>query len=134
MKNNYPTLKNLVLLFFLLFSFAAFSQTQTFTTLVPGPGTVTVPPGVTQVTIEAWGGGGGGSASARNTYSGGGGGGGAYTIAVVNGLKSGQTINFTVGSGGIGGTLTLNGGNGGDSFFTIPSSSFTVPPPLIRYR
>jgi hypothetical protein len=136
MIKNYPALKKLASLFFLLFAFTAFSQTQTFTTLVPGPGTVTVPPGVTQVTLEAWGGGGGGSSSWENKYSGGGGGGGAYTIAVVSGLTTGQTISYKIGNGGIGGWDNQTGqaglnpqrGNPGEpSTFTVsPSLSVTV--------
>ena len=59
MSKNYPTLKNLVPLFFLLFSIAAFSQT--FSDYTPnGTETFNVPTGVTQLTVQVWGAGGAG--------------------------------------------------------------------------
>ncbi|WP_372774055.1 glycine-rich domain-containing protein [Mangrovibacterium sp.] len=98
---------------------------QTYTT--PGAQSFTVPAGVTQITVEAWGGGGAGGGSTHNSNGGGsGGGGGGYCTQIFT-VTTGQVISFTVGSGGIGTTgndgtagtatsiLTLqaNGGGGG---------------------
>lgn len=113
MAKKYPTLKNFAPLFFLLFAVTAFSQTQIFTT----SGTVSVPVGVTQVTVEVWGAGGGGGSSWVNKYSAGGGGGGAYTIAVVDNLTPDSSINYIVGSGGPGGGDPQKGVDGGVSNF-----------------
>ena len=118
MIKNYPTLKKLAPLFFLLCGFNAFSQTQPepFTT----SGSITVPPGVTQVTVEVWGAGGGGGASFGKLYSSGGGGGGGYTIAVVNGLTlypSYPIIDYTVGIGGSYNDTNGEGLEGGTSKF-----------------
>jgi hypothetical protein len=106
MVKNYPVLKNLAALFFLLFAFSAFSQTQTFT----ASGTFTVAAGVTQVTVEAWGGGGRGGKAA--TYKGdyAGGGGGAYARSVLT-VISGNTYTVTVGLG------STSISDGGDSWF-----------------
>lgn len=159
MSKNYPTFKNLVPLFFLLFSFAAFSQTS-FDNTPNGTESFTVPPGVTQITVEVWGGGGGGGTSWVNKYSAGGGGGGAHTIAVV-GVTPGQLINYIVGSGGPGGwnnttllnhqsgvdgesttflSVTANGGKGGGGVNTLNvasggagGASATVPSGVISY-
>ncbi|MDP3946044.1 MAG: T9SS type A sorting domain-containing protein [Lutibacter sp.] len=119
MVKNYPVLKNLAALFFLLFAFSAFSQTQTFTNPLNNglpANTFTVPAGVTQVTVEAWGGGGAGGSSKIDRYSAGGGGGGAYTIANSVSVTSGQTYAVTIGSGGIQ-NFGANGGDGGNSTF-----------------
>ncbi|MDO9593895.1 MAG: LamG-like jellyroll fold domain-containing protein [Lutibacter sp.] len=114
MTNKYPVLKKFGPLFFLFFSFNALSQNpQIFTT----SGSITVPAGVTQVTVEVWGAGGGGGASWNNSKSAGGGGGGAYTIAVINGLVENTTISYIVGSGGLGGWNPQNGTDGGATTF-----------------
>ena len=60
---------------------------------------MTVPAGSTAVKIWVIGGGGGGSISVDNT-SGGGAGGVAYKTFTVT---AGQTINYTIGSAGLGG-------------------------------
>lgn len=100
MVKNYPILKKTLPLFFLLFSFSAFSQTQTFST--PGTSTFTVPCDVTSITVEAWGGGGaGGGASANNSKGGGGGAGGSYASSILT-VSPGQVIAYQVGSGAIG--------------------------------
>nr|WP_319998367.1 HYR domain-containing protein [uncultured Draconibacterium sp.] len=114
--------------FFLLFlfnqqvSFGQTTRTLTFTS----PGKWTVPAGVTEITVEAWGGGGAGGGSTSNDAGGGsGGGGGGYCINVFT-VTPGQTINYTVGAGGTGSngngtpgdttlilSLQANGGGGG---------------------
>lgn len=89
--------KSLYLLIFLFFSTLFSAQNvQTFNT--PGStGSWTVPPGVTSISVEAWGGGGrGGTRSTNGT--GGGGGAGAYSLSTIS-VNSGDVINFTVGTG-----------------------------------
>lgn len=83
------------------------TATQTFST--PGTFTFTVPPQVTQLTVQAWGGGGGGRGD--GTQSTGGGGGGAYASGVVT-VTPGQVINLTVGAGGV---ATSNPGQSGQA-------------------
>ncbi|MFN7013460.1 MAG: LamG domain-containing protein, partial [Bacteroidia bacterium] len=85
---------------------------QTFTS----SGTFTVPAGVYQVTVEAWGGGGKGGDGLNVGKVGGGGGGGAYSaksIAVI----PGNTYTVNVGLG------ATNSSNGGDSWF-IDTTTF----------
>lgn len=116
----------LLTLLFLFLSFLGYSQSQTFndpTKNSTPTNTFTVPAGVTQVTVEAWGGGGAGggcSSLARST----GGGGGTYTKAVSVSVTSGQIITVTVGAGGTG-VSDNNGGTGGTSIFasTVPVSA-----------
>ena len=91
-----------------------------------GAGTETIPAGVTTCTIEVWGAtghngisfnGGGG-----NFSGGGGSGSGGYSRTVVNvSGAGGQTMNYTVGAGGLGGA----GSQGGSSI--VSSGTFTVP-------
>ncbi len=78
--------------------------TQTFN----ANGTFIVPPGVTSITVEAWGGGGG----TRNdgTARRGGGGGGAYARSVLA-VIPGQSYNVTVGAGGVPANPGQSGGN-----------------------
>jgi hypothetical protein len=71
-----------------------------FTTNIIGGGTYIVPSGKTTVVGEAWGGGGGGQGN-----SGAGGGGGGYSKFTAT-VTPGQTIYYTVGTGGTG----VNGG------------------------
>lgn len=114
-----------LLLFTLLSSFGAFSQTQTQTFNNPAnngqpANTFTVPSGVTSITVEVWGAGGGGGNSNNTTNNGGaGGGGGGYARKALIGLTPGTTYTVTVGAGGIGApdNSTTNATNGGDSQF-----------------
>jgi hypothetical protein len=77
--------------------------TQTLTTASSSPWTV--PTGVTTITVQCWGaGGGGGCGRSATGAAGGGGGGGAYTITNSIAVVAGNTINFTVGAGGTGGS------------------------------
>src|ERR1043166_2487776 len=64
-------------------------------------------------TIETIGGGGGGYNGASGS-SGAGGGGGAYSKITNLALTPGASVNFFIGSGGVGGASP---GNGGDTFF-----------------
>ncbi|TDE03139.1 LamG-like jellyroll fold domain-containing protein [Flavobacterium hiemivividum] len=101
------------LLFITIFGIS--QTTQTFTT----SGTFTVPPGVTNVQVEAWGGGGGGGGvqgSGNKTQAGGGGAGGSYTKATNVPVTSGTAITIKVGAGGIGADK-VNGTTGETSSF-----------------
>jgi hypothetical protein len=97
------------------------SGVQTFT----ASGSFTVPAGVTQIEVEAWGGGAGSYASTSGNPAGGAGAGG-YARKRITGLAPGQVIAVTVGAGGsagatgtaptpgtassFGGFITANGG------------------------
>ena len=83
------------------------NRTQTFTS----SSTFTVPAGVTQLTIEAWGGGGKGGTRTNNN-SAGGGGGGAYAKKVVT-VIPGNTYTVNVGIGSTSTTTTTDS----DSWF-----------------
>ena len=85
------------------------------------------PPGVTSVTVEAWGGGAGGGRARGNPSTGGGGAGGAYakkTLAVT----PLQNYAVTVGAGGIGGNGTgpdtQHGRPGNPSWFDSTNAVF----------
>jgi hypothetical protein len=103
-------------------AFQAFSQTSTPTIITAaGAGTYNVPVGITKVKVEAWGAGGGGGGADSNTTenrAGGGGGGGAYQLGASVTVTSGATVNYTVGAGGTAGTLSTNGGDGGNTVFS----------------
>ncbi|QBZ98933.1 choice-of-anchor D domain-containing protein [Flavobacterium sangjuense] len=109
MKNLLLTAENnQILLVLMLLSFTIGRGqvvTQTYTTST----TFTVPAGVTQVSVEAWGGGGKGGTINGIGY-GGGGGGGAYSSGLVT-VVPGNTYTVTVGTGA---TTTAAGG---DSWF-----------------
>lgn len=116
------TLSFVFLLTFLLTFFLSSAQTtQTFTV----SGTFTVPSGVTEIIAECWGAGGAGGGSTQNNRGGSGGGGGGYCTNSFT-VTPGQSISYTVGSGGTGSTgngtaggatsilsLIANGGGGG---------------------
>lgn len=76
------------------------------------------PPGVTSVTVTAWGGGGGGGGVAADTNkASGGGAGGQFAIKVIA-VTPGTSYTVTIGAAGTAGASTGgNGGTGGDSWF-----------------
>jgi len=91
----------------------------------------TVPAGVSQITVEAWGGGGGGGGSNNYTYcqgaGGGGGGGGAYASSNLS-VTLGQILQIVVGAGGTE-VSGANGTDGGPSFVgpdTDPAHAFVL--------
>jgi len=97
----------------------------------PGVGkTHNIPAGVTSVTVAVWGAGGGGGGSSISGSGGNGGGGGGSTSATFN-VTTGQTITYTVGTGGAGGAATGGtGGNGTLSSLThIPSATTLIGNP-----
>jgi hypothetical protein len=112
-----PSLMCLALLVMLGLAPSAWATTESLT----GSADWTIPTGVSQVTVEMWGGGGGGGAKAVTAQpgTGGGGGGGGYSRAVLTGLTPGNTIAYSVGAGGAGGTVTgpTDGQAGGNTTF-----------------
>lgn len=103
-----------------------FTYTQTIT--ATGSSTITIPTGAKLLVIRAWGAGGGGASVALEASSAGGGGGGAGVKKTVQ-IKTtdhGQTISYTVGTGGTGRTTTAGDGTAGTAT-TVTSSglSFT---------
>jgi hypothetical protein len=85
-------------------------------------GTFTVPPGVTEITIEAWGAGGaGGGAASAGGSAGSGGGGGQYARVTIS-VSADQIFNVSIGLGGIG-SLNAAGTEGGNtSFFNVTNT------------
>ncbi|MBZ4035594.1 T9SS sorting signal type C domain-containing protein [Flavobacterium sp. 17A] len=93
----------------------------------PSNGSLTVPAGLTSITVEGWGAGGsGGGASAAflSGRSGGGGGGGAYAKGTIT-VQPSQVLTINV--GGTTAIGTGDGANGGASFITGFNSSFYAP-------
>ncbi|MBK9150297.1 MAG: hypothetical protein IPM26_04570 [Saprospiraceae bacterium] len=84
-------------------------------------GTFTVPPNVTQLTVQAWGGGGG--ASSTTLASRPGAGGGAYASSVLS-VVSGQTYTVTVGNGGT--PASPVGNAGGNSVFSMGATNYVL--------
>ncbi|MCA9402259.1 MAG: hypothetical protein KC897_00635 [Candidatus Omnitrophica bacterium] len=78
---------------------------------VAGNNNFTVPCGVTDITVKAWGGGGGGGAGG-SVGAGGAGGGAAYAEAELS-VAPGEVLTVHVGGGGTGGSTAGNAGGGG---------------------
>jgi hypothetical protein len=104
----------------LLLSQAAAQSPVTFDT----SGTFTVPDGVLNITVEAWGAGGGGGGG--GIAAAGGGGGGAYTVKTF-GVTAAQVYTVTVGGGGSAGTNAAAGTAGTDSTINLQ----TGPGPIL---
>ncbi len=104
---------------------AAFTPvTRTYTTGTAA--TETAPSGATNVIISAWGGGGGGSRGYEVmcfSEFGGGGGAGGYSQTSTT-ISGGQTLIYTVGAGGIGGTTANNQTSG--SATSVSSGTKTI--------
>lgn len=79
-------------------------------------GTWTKPTGATLIEVLVWGGGGGGAQTDSFSAAGGGGGGG-FSRAIFDEGKAGSSETITIGVGGVAGTGTGHGGNGGTSSF-----------------
>jgi hypothetical protein len=100
--------------------------------LVTVDGSFVIPEGIDQLQVLAVAGGGGGGAGGKTTHLVAGGGGGAGELATeLLTVAAGDTINYTVGSGGAGGAYTALGGatsgsNGEDSTVSIGSSAASV--------
>lgn len=134
-------MKKFILSFLTILTFGVYGQVIFD---VPGTYSWTVPPCVTEITVQVWGGGGGGGAvwSRFNTVSGtgsncesgdeicagaGGGGGGGFAQRTYT-VVPGDVYTIVVGAGGAGGTASaiVNGANpgspGGFSRFTGPAT------------
>lgn len=91
-----------------------------------GTSSWTVPAGVSQITIKAWGGGGSGGAGSNGSGTGRDGGGGGYAKVVAS-VTAGDSISIDVGSGGAKvGTNTFGGNGGGASKVTDTTASSTL--------
>ena len=131
----------LLLLLLLTCSGLLFAQSsQVYST--PGTYTWTVPPCVTQITVQVWGGGGGGGSvwtrfdpttngptSNEACVTAGGGGGGGFAQRTYT-VVPGQVYTIVVGAGGAGGPLNNSGNNranaglpGGNSTFSGPATA-----------
>jgi hypothetical protein len=87
-----------------------------------GTYTFTIPPGVTQLYIEAWGGGGGGGTDNGEWGWSGAGGTGGYARGFIE-VKPLTNYTVQVGNGGMGGVGEQTDGQaGGDTFFADPSN------------
>jgi len=92
-----------------------FSNMQVFTS----NGTWVKPANVNKVYVKVQGGGGGGAWSSSSNFGGGGGAGGySEGIVAVTG-----NVTVVVGSGGAGGTVSANGGTGGQSYFNASGAN-----------
>jgi hypothetical protein len=125
-KKNTPRFNGLLVLFIMVMvggNVMGQTSPQTFSTT----GTWTCPAGVNFVQVECWGAGGAGGSGQGNTTKCdmGGGAGGAYSKANSISVTPGTTYTVTVGTGGIGQTLTANYTTsvaGGDSWFISTST------------
>tara|TARA_R110002049_G_scaffold302258_1_gene494990 strand:- start:67070 stop:70153 length:3084 start_codon:yes stop_codon:yes gene_type:complete len=107
----------------LLFSIDSYSQTTFYS-----DDTYTVPSGVTQIKVQAWGAGGGGSDKSGNGSDGGnGGGGGGFRSGILT-VTPGDNISITIGTGGNGATnISGNDGfNGTNTIITHSSGTITA--------
>lgn len=86
-----------------------FKQFETFSSV--GPGTWTVPAGITKILVEVWGGGGGGSCQ-------GGGGGGGYICGYFT-VTPGSTVTYVVGDNGVGTNCVGTAANHGETSTAI---------------
>ena len=92
---------------------------------ITSSGNWTVPPGVTEITVEGWGAGGaGGTAVGANkaNRAGAGGGGGAYARKKLQ-VTPGQVLSLQIGQGGSASGV-LNGSAGGDTFIAGLTTQF----------
>ncbi len=82
----------------LFFDAPVYAQLQNQFYSSTGSHTFTVPVGVTEITVEAWGGGGSGGSRTGSTNRASGGGGGAYARSTLTVIPS-QSINLFIGAG-----------------------------------
>jgi len=129
MKNKW--FKLIAILSYIVINFSYYAQTPSSPTTLTGSGNFIVPCGVTSITVKCWGGGGAGQGdNTNNTIGGGGGGSGAYCTSTIA-VTPGQSIAYSVGTGGTAnststfnasqngtastfGTLSAGGGAGGN--------------------
>ncbi len=94
------------------------------TTTLSSSGSYTVPANAKSVSIQVWGAGGGGS-KGYTGLKGTGGGGGGYALQIVS-VNPGDVIAVTVGTGGLGATVSGNGNDGGTSSATAGSTTISA--------
>ncbi len=96
----------------------------------PGSGEYTLEPGVYDIEYASGGGGGGGSYGGYDWgcywHSGGKGGNGDKATSQIFHIANASVLKYTVGSGGTKGPDRSDGGNGGDTTWTLQGSSFTA--------
>lgn len=112
--------------FFLILILSLFytsSKAQTITHPFTTGGTLNLPAGMDQVTLEGWGAGGAATANLVVGRSGGGGGGGAYAKGTIN-TSAVQSLTIVVGGANAGGTG--NGAAGGASYATGFQTDFNA--------
>ena len=102
------------IILFLVFT-SLILKSQVTTQTLTSSSSFVVPCAVTSITVQCWGGGGAGGGATGNPAGGAGGAGGAYSYSVI-GVTPGQSITYTVGGGGNGGTG--NGPSGGNTTFS----------------
>lgn len=118
--------KSKFILILIISLFYTSSKAQTITHPFTTGGTLNLPAGMDEVTLEGWGAGGAGGAATANLVvgrSGGGGGGGAYAKGTIN-TSSVQSLTIVVGGVNAGGTG--NGAAGGSSNATGFESFFNA--------
>ena len=118
--------KSKFFLILILSLFYSSSKAQTITHPFTTGGTLNLPAGMDQVTLEGWGAGGAGGAAISGFLigrSGGGGGGGAYAKGTIN-TSAVQSLTLVVGGVTAGGSG--NGANGGASYATGFTGSFNA--------
>jgi uncharacterized protein (TIGR02145 family) len=120
MKLKFTESKHLLLAVALIFCATIGFAQGTITKAFTANGSWTVPPGVTEVTIECWGAGGAGKYMPISLKAGPGGGGGAYAKKVLT-VEPGGSLTIVVGQGGSG--LTSANANGGNSYVSYNSTT-----------
>lgn len=88
-------------------------------------GTLTIPSGISSVTIKAWGAGGAGGNGSGSTGSGGNGGGGGFAQADIS-VSGGDVLSINVGSAGAANSGASRGGNGGGFSSVVRSGSTLI--------
>lgn len=118
MSGWFQFLTRVVLLVVFVVSLLMSNHASAITDSFNSSGNWIAPPGVTSITVEAWGGGGAGGGATGRPAKGGGGAGGQYASKVLT-VVPGNSYAVVVGTGGNG--STGNGTAGGDSTFAATS-------------
>ena len=102
---------------------AGIPSIQTFTTA--GTHSWKAQPGVSTVSVQAWGAGGGGQGGDKPDVGGSGGGGGEYAAEPALAVTAGNSYSYTIPPGGAGGNANVSGGVAGGNT-TFAGNSVTV--------
>ena len=108
------------------FTGSGLHQSHQWTT--PGTYTFTLPSTTSLIIVSSCGGGGGGGGGQNATTgnNGGGGGGAGFFGGMGIGVTGGHTFELSVGAGGTGGAVGINGGNGGNTTLTDTTTNSTI--------